>query len=180
MKIYIRPYELTDLEDLLDLRVRNRFFLEPFEPIHSPSFYKPQGQMDWIAQAMREREADRGYSFGVFENLSEELVGHVALANVVRGAWQNCTIGYWVDRAHNGLGIGTEAVHQAVEFAFVEARLHRVQAAVMPQNGPSLHILQKVGFRLEGRALRYLHINGTWEDHDIYAMTLEDWRDVKP
>ena len=33
-----------------------------------------------------------------------------------------------------------------------------------------------VGFRLEGRALRYLKINGVWEDHDIYALTAEDWR----
>ena len=38
-----------------------------------------------------------------------------------------------------------------------------------------MRVAEKAGFRLEGRALRYLKINGTWEDHDVYALTVEDW-----
>ena len=69
----------------------------------------------------------------------------------------------------------TRAVRLAVRFAFEHAGLHRVQPAIIPRNVRSVRVAEKVGFRLEGRALRYLKINGVWEDHDVYALTVEDW-----
>lgn len=63
----------------------------------------------------------------------------------------------------------------ALRFAFAEAGLHRVQAAVMPRNGASIRVLEKTGFRREGLSLRYLQINGVWEDHLIFAITREEW-----
>jgi ribosomal-protein-alanine N-acetyltransferase len=62
------------------------------------------------------------------------------------------------------------------EFAFAHAGLHRVQPAIIPRNQRSVGVAQRAGYRLEGRALHYLNINGVWEDHDIYALTLEDWQ----
>jgi ribosomal-protein-alanine N-acetyltransferase len=105
----------------------------------------------------------------------EALVGRVSLDNVVRGAWQNATLGYFVDQEHNGKGIATEAVRLSAAYAFKEASLHRIQAGVMPRNARSIRVLEKVGFRFEGVSLRYLQINGVWEDHNMYALTLEDW-----
>jgi ribosomal-protein-alanine N-acetyltransferase len=54
-----------------------------------------------------------------------------------------------------------------------------VQPAIIPRNTASRRVAEKVGFRHEGRALRYLKINGVWEDHDIYALTAEDWRELQ-
>jgi ribosomal-protein-alanine N-acetyltransferase len=67
-----------------------------------------------------------------------------------------------------------------LQFAFEQARLHRVQPAVIPRNVASIRVVQKAGFRLEGRAERYLQIGGVWEDHDIFAMTAEEWRAKRP
>jgi ribosomal-protein-alanine N-acetyltransferase len=106
-----------------------------------------------------------------------ELVGGVSLSNVVRGAWHNCTVGYWLAAGATGKGHATRALRLALGFAFVYAELHRVQAAVIPTNTASLAVVRRVGMRLEGRALRYLHIGGRWHDHDIFALTLEDWLD---
>ena len=63
-----------------------------------------------------------------------------------------------------------------MSFAFDTLALHRVQAAVMPRNGPSRRILEKRHFREEGYAARYLRIAGRWEDHLLYALTAEEWR----
>ncbi len=95
---------------------------------------------------------------------------------VVRGPWQNANIGYYVDRTWNGRGVCTEAVGLVVGFAFDRAGLHRVQAAVMPRNTPSIRVLEKNGFRREGLAPRYLQIDGVWENHVIFARTTEDPR----
>jgi ribosomal-protein-alanine N-acetyltransferase len=71
----------------------------------------------------------------------------------------------------------TEAVRAATTFAFRTVGLHRLQAAVMPRNGGSQRVLEKVGYRREGTALRYLCIAGEWEDHVIFAVTSEEWRE---
>jgi [ribosomal protein S5]-alanine N-acetyltransferase len=97
----------------------------------------------------------------------------------VRGPWQNATLGYWVDEHAGGRGHATRAVRLALRYAFEEVGLHRVQPAIIPRNIRSLRVAEKVGFRREGRALRYLKINGTWEDHEIYALTAEDWEGMR-
>ena len=35
--------------------------------------------------------------------------------------------------------------------------------------------MEKLGYREEGIASRYLEINGVWEDHVRYAVTVEEW-----
>ena len=116
----------------------------------------------------------------MFLKEGDELIGRVALSNVSRGAWQNATLGYYIDEAHTGRGYATEAVRLALEFAFGSARLHRVQAAVLPRNIASRRVLEKAGFCREGRSTKYLQINGVWEDHEMFAITLEDWRGAEP
>ena len=107
----------------------------------------------------------------------DRLIGRVALGNVVRGPWQNATLGYWIDEAANGRGHCSRAVELVVRFAFEHAGLHRVQPAIMPRNDRSKRVVEKVGFRREGLAVRYLEIAGVWEDHELFAMTVEEWRE---
>jgi [ribosomal protein S5]-alanine N-acetyltransferase len=171
---FIRPLEIADTDELLALRRRNDGFLQTFEPLKSPDFLTSDGQRREIEGAADAWAADRGYSFGVFDS-DGALIGKVGLSNVARGAWQNATLGYFIDRERNGRGYGTEAVALACRFAFTAARLHRVQAAVMPRNRPSARLLVKNGFRFEGLAVNYLRINGRWEDHHVYALTIESW-----
>jgi ribosomal-protein-alanine N-acetyltransferase len=116
--------------------------------------------------------------FGIFDNDDDALIGRLSLSNVVRGGWHNATVGYFVDEANNGRGVATEALKLAVDFGFQTASLHRIQAGVMPHNVASIRVVEKAGFRYEGLALRYLCINGVWEDHNIYAVTAEEWSPV--
>jgi ribosomal-protein-alanine N-acetyltransferase len=139
-----------------------------------------QGQREEIERASADARRDVRYAFGVFLKESDELIGRVALSNVSRGAWQNATLGYYIDEAHNGHGYATEAVRLALQFAFGPAGLHRVQAAVLPRNVASRRVLEKAGFSREGRSTKYLQINGVWEDHETFAITLEDWRGNGP
>jgi ribosomal-protein-alanine N-acetyltransferase len=53
--------------------------------------------------------------------------------------------------------------------------LHRLQISIIPRNRASRRVMEKLVFREEGTALRYLRINGHWEDHVRYAVTSEEW-----
>lgn len=176
--IYLRPLKLDDARDLLALRVRNRAFLQPWEPAQSNDHFTLAWQTEVIEQAIANWESGAGYAFGIFHADTDDLIGRVNLSNVVRGAWESCTIGYFVDQSYTGRGYMTEAVRLAVRFAFEEAKLHRVQAEVMPRNQASIRVLEKVGFHYEGYAEYYLKINGVWEHHNIYSITREHWRET--
>ena len=173
----IRPFSRGDLDALLELREANRDFLAPFEAERDSSFFTRSAQAREITLDSEAWASGVGYAFAVIAvgESSEAMIGRVALSNVVRGPWQNATLGYWIAESVNGSGHATAAVHLACRFAFQHCGLHRVQPAIMPRNVRSVRVVEKNGFRLEGRAQRYLRIAGVWEDHDIYAMTREEW-----
>lgn len=172
--IEIRILELADTGRLHRYRLENRMFLQPFEPLQSEESYTMEATRDSIVQMEAEQERGNSYAFGIF--LADELIGRIRLSSIVRGPWQNANLGYAISEKLNGQGYMTEAVKLVLGFAFKEAGLHRVQAAVMPRNLGSLRVMEKNGLRLEGLAQRYLNINGVWEDHAIYAITAEEWK----
>ena len=172
-KIYVRLLQPSDVDALFALRVRNEDFLRPWEPLRAAVEHSREAQELQIKYMVEGASGDRSYHFGIFQP-DDSLVGTITLSNVARGAWQNATLGYFVDEAHNGKGFATEAIGLVVGLAFSEIGLHRVQAGVMRRNPGSIRALEKAGFRREGVSLRYLQIAGAWEDHIMFAVTQED------
>jgi ribosomal-protein-alanine N-acetyltransferase len=60
-------------------------------------------------------------------------------------------------------------VRALVPFCFDTLRLHRLEAACIPSNQASIHLLEKTGFTREGYAREYLCINNVWQDHLLYG-----------
>lgn len=100
------------------------------------------------------------------------VVGSVHLSSIARGAFQSCHLGYALDADCQGRGLMHEALDAVVAEAFSPGvNLHRIQAAVRPENGRSLAVLARLGFRDEGLARDYLFIAGAWRDHRLFART---------
>jgi ribosomal-protein-alanine N-acetyltransferase len=114
-----------------------------------------------------------GYGFGVFAE--GDFAGEMNLSSIQRGPFQNAYVGYWIDEAKAGKGYTPEALVVVCRFAFEEIALHRLQIAIIPRNRSSRRVVEKLRIRDEGVALRYLEINGVWEDHVRYAVTAEEW-----
>ncbi len=176
-RVLLRPLKNQDFAQWRDVRRRGGEWLTKWEPRPAPG--QPDVVEDERAFAARcgardrERQMGTGYGFGVF--VGGRFAGEVNLNNVQRGAFQNAYVGYWIDPAQAGRGYTPEAVVVAFRFAFEEAELHRLQVAVVPRNRPSRRVAEKLGLRAEGTAIRYLEINGRWEDHIRYAITAEEW-----
>ncbi|HYI43969.1 MAG TPA: GNAT family N-acetyltransferase [Actinomycetota bacterium] len=170
----IRRMTPRDANSILTMRVENRDFFWPWEPQGSHQLYTLDGVKRDLAQREIDWGEDRRYSF-VIEAPDGRVAGGIILANVARGAFQNANVGYYVGEEFNGRGFATEALKQVVRFAFEQARLHRVEAGIMDHNERSKRVVTKAGFRREGTALHYLQIEGRWRDHNIYAITREDW-----
>ena len=177
-RVMLRPLRVQDFPAWRDVRRRNRARLTMWEP------RPPTGQPDVVevksafaarcATRRQEREQGTGYGFGVFVN--SNFAGEMNLSSVQRGAFQCSYVGYWIDEAIAGNGYTPEAFVAAARFAFEDLRLHRLQVAIVPRNTASLRVMSKLGLRREGLAERYLQINGVWEDHYRFAITVEEWR----
>jgi ribosomal-protein-alanine N-acetyltransferase len=59
-------------------------------------------------------------------------------------------IGYWIGRPYWGKGIMTKAIKLMLHYGFDTLKLHRIFADVYSTNPPSMHVLEKCGFTLEG------------------------------
>lgn len=113
------------------------------------------------------------------------IVGYVGLGQIYRGPFCSCFLGYWVGTPFARRGFGVAGVRAAVERALTPEGdgglgLHRVEANIIPSNTASLALIRRVGFRLEGYSPRYLKIAGTWQDHERWAVTAEDWAQARP
>ena len=100
--------------------------------------------------------------------------GQLTVNNIVRGSAQFASIGYWLDRDVAGRGVMPRAVAMAIDHCFTTAGLHRIEIAIRPENSNSLRVVEKLAIAEVGYAPRFLHIDGAWRDHRIYAVTAEE------
>jgi ribosomal-protein-alanine N-acetyltransferase len=106
----------------------------------------------------------------------DALVGVINLTEIVRGSFQSGYLGYYVGAAYAGQGYMTEALQLMLRLGFRQLRLHRVEANIQPINHASLRLVKRAGFQREGYSPRYLKIAGRWQDHERWALLVEDWR----
>jgi ribosomal-protein-alanine N-acetyltransferase len=177
-RVRLRPLREDDYEAWREVRTRCRDWLLPWEPRPAGAPYPSEDRASFVARCAireRERQLGTGYAFGIFVN--GRFAGEVNLSSIQRGPFQNGYVGYWIDRLEAGRGYVPEACVVLFRFAFEELGLHRLQISIIPRNRASRRVAQKLWLRGEGIALRYLEIDGRWEDHVRYAITVEEWHE---
>jgi [ribosomal protein S5]-alanine N-acetyltransferase len=176
-RLVLRPPRTNDVGEIRRLLRHNHEHLKPWNPAPAPGD-DPTSITEVSKTVLRQRrEWKRGSSFVFMVAMRDEparFIGKLALNGVMRGAMYGAYLGYWMDVDQQGKGLVTEAIAAVLDFAFGAAGLHRVQAAIMPRNTRSLRVVEKLGFRREGYAERYLQIAGQWEDHILFAKTREE------
>ncbi|MEJ7584303.1 MAG: GNAT family protein, partial [Acidimicrobiales bacterium] len=173
----LRPLVLDDFASWQEVRTRNSDWLTRWEPRRLAGQPDPTDDRDAFAvrcsNRQRERQLGTGHGFGIFTD--GEFCGEINLSTVQRGPFQNSYVGYWIDEKQAGKGYVPEALAVLARYAFEDLHLHRIQVAIIPRNRASRRVVEKLGLREEGLAERYLEINGVWEDHLRFALTVEEW-----
>jgi ribosomal-protein-alanine N-acetyltransferase len=172
--IFLRYPEISDYPQWTELRGESREFLSPWEPAWGTDELSRAAFRRRIRRYEREIRSDLAYPFLVFRKSDNALIGGCTLTNVRRGVTQSAAIGYWVGARHARQGYMYAALTAIRPFAFELLGLHRLEAACIPENEASRKLLLKIGFQEEGRARRYLQINGQWRDHILFALLEDD------
>ncbi len=176
--IILRPVRHRDKKVWSEVRRRNFDWLAPWEAsspapgVHLPTFsgmVRALNEQARAATALPFIIAERGPG-----SAAPQLIGQLTVSSISWGSAMMATLGYWVDHDRAGRGIAPTAVAMATDHCFRSLGLHRMEINIRPENGPSLRVVEKLGFRDEGLRPRYLHINGQWADHRSFALTAEE------
>ena len=162
----VRRFEPGDMDELAQLRIANRAFLEPYEPPRAESYFTAEGQAEWLASG-------DGVRLAILDD-DGAIAGVISLSQIVRGPRQGATVGYWVDQARNGRGLAGRALAAVVELAFGELQLHRLEAGTLLDNVASQRVLRRNAFTEIGVARKYLLIGGAWRDHLLFERVADD------
>lgn len=168
--IYLRPPQGVDYFAWTALREQSRDFLTPWEPTWPADDLTRAAFRRRLRRQADEIARDESYSFLIFEDRTDVLLGGITIGGVRRGVAQAATLGYWIGAPYARRGYMTRAVAAAVAFGFSTLRLHRLEAACIPNNIASARALERNGFQREGFARAYLRINGAWRDHLLFGL----------
>ncbi|MCH6160784.1 GNAT family N-acetyltransferase [Streptomyces marispadix] len=173
----LRPIKLRDQRAWREVNQRNREWLRPWEatiPPAPPGLTPPNrpSYRQMVRHLRAEAQAGRMLPF-VVEHQGR-LAGQLTVAGITWGSMCSGHIGYWIDREVAGRGVMPTAVALATDHCFRTVGLHRIEICIRPENTPSRRVVEKLGFREEGLRPRYLHIDGAWRDHLVFALTTEE------
>jgi [ribosomal protein S5]-alanine N-acetyltransferase len=190
--VVLAPIRIRDRASWDRVRTVNMAWLRPWEATLPPeSQTGPSTFAGLVRTLTKQAKAGRTLPWLVHYEVApgkRQLVGQLTVSGIVGGSASWGQIGYWIDERYAGRGIIPTAVALAVDYCFDVMKLHRIEIAIRPENTKSLRVVAKLGFRPEGLRPRYLHIDGDWRDHLVFALTAEEvpeglvrrWENLRP
>jgi ribosomal-protein-alanine N-acetyltransferase len=121
-------------------------------------------------------DGENSFFFVVCDADSDSIVGFVSLTGIEREPYHRGRLGYGVFEKYAKRGYISAGLDYVVRLAFSSLELHRLEADIQPDNGPSKRLIEKIGFTCEGISRGFICIDGEWIDHERWALTLDGWR----
>ncbi|MBS2970465.1 GNAT family N-acetyltransferase [Metabacillus sp. KIGAM252] len=116
----------------------------------------------------------KAYRWAILDLNTEEILGTCGFNDWdeenARGE-----IGYELGRQYWGKGYMEEALILLFDHAFTVMGANRIEAKVVPENKPSIHLLEKLQFQHEGRLRKYERMNGQYEDVMLFSLLKEEF-----
>ena len=169
--VELRQLKKSDARKLQALLIKDRAWLSPWEAT-TPGIRYPVDARDLVRNLLYQQRKGTGLAFII--EVDGALAGQINVANILYGSVSSATVGYWIGQDFAGRGAMPIAVALTVDYLFDELGLHRVEIDIRPENEASLRVVEKLKLREEGLKERFIHIDGQWRDHRVFAITSEE------
>lgn len=169
-RLYLRVLDEENAPSVLNFFMRNKGYFEQYEPILGEDFYTLDYQQQVLEYEYSCILKGSLIRYWISEkNDPSTIIGTVSYRNIMRPIYSSCTVGYKIDPRYQSKGYCTEALDFTVKHVITSDDIHRIEALVMPDNIPSITLLEKVGFVREGLCKDKILLNNTYFDHYMYA-----------
>ena len=148
------------------------------EAVNDPRVWRPIGHTT-PANAVQEQKFFEEFvcddsTVNLLVTVEETPVGLVELGQF-RHEPGCCELGYWIAPEHQQQGYATDAVSRLVTYGFDQRALHRIEAKVFGFNSASQHLLEDLGFTLDGRLRDRVFVDGEYHDLLWYGLLADEW-----
>jgi ribosomal-protein-alanine N-acetyltransferase len=167
-RVYVRGPARSDEPEFTTLMRASRSFHRPWASAPTDS--------DRFAAYLTDTRRPDFEAFLVCRSEDHAITGFFNISQIARGSLQSAYLGYAVGKPFAGQGYMRAGLDLVLRAAFVELRLHRLEANIQPGNRASIALASGAGFRREGFSPRYLKISGRWRDHERWALLADEWR----
>lgn len=169
-RLMLRILDEDNAQSVSDYYLRNRDFHQPWFSVRNDEIFTARQQRKNLEVELRDFNIGRALPFWLTLKADpQRIIGRFALTNMIHGSFRSCIASWHLDRKLTGHGYAAEAGQAAIEAAFNDYKLHRIEANILPANDRSINLAEQLGFELAGYENRYLEINGEWEDHLHYV-----------
>jgi RimJ/RimL family protein N-acetyltransferase len=159
----LRPWSLGDLNSLV--KHANNPNIAKFMTDTFPHPYSPENGKNFIEFATKDNPI---HIFAI--EVNGEAAGGIGIHPQQDIMRKNAELGYWLAEDYWGNGILTRAIPQIVDFAFKTYDITRIYSRPYSTNLASQRVLEKTGFKLEGRFEKTIFKNGEYLDELVYAV----------
>ena len=115
-RLQLKTIDRDRAGDVVDFIVKNDEHWKVWEPAREAEFYTIDKQAEILGA--ESRSIADGFLFKVWSHKDDEIIGSIAISNIVRGVFQSAHVGYKLAKAHTGQGYMTEALRAVVAYCF--------------------------------------------------------------
>jgi RimJ/RimL family protein N-acetyltransferase len=170
-RLELRPFQDADLDAFHAMRN------DPEHARFVPYGPAPREDVAGVLERQKQATALDGegstISLAVVERADGDFAGNVMLLRFDPET-RSAELGFAFHHDHLGRGYATEAARALVDWAFADGGLHRIHARCIAENAASLRVLEKLGFREEGRLVRSTPVDGAWGDL-VFGLLHDEW-----
>ncbi len=164
----------SEAQRITEYFLENREFHRQFSQTHTDDYFTVPVQKKYLIYDCESFLDGTLVPLWISLKGNEQVIGRVSFFNFAFGGMMSCACGYHLDKDHTGRGYMTEALKGALAFVFDEYKMHRIEAFILPENGPSINLVKRLGFHYEGMRKSYMHINGKYRDHEAFYILEDD------
>lgn len=180
------PYQLTrslsidffSLEDapvLYQLIDKNRAYLKAFLP-WLDYCTSVENSREFINKITIENEKKEALTLCIRKD--EQIIGVICF-HPFNVRTNSAGIGYWIDEAHQGQGIITQACECLIEYGFQELHLSEIKISCNVANAKSKAVPERLGFTRTELVGKKEWLYDHFVDHCCYLMAAEEWDMLK-
>jgi len=169
-RLVLSVYKPSAAYAVTDYLVRNRAFHKEFSQRQKEIYYTEKEQKRYMRYDLKMFNESTQVGFWITKiGEPERVIGRLSFYGIIGGAMNSTFVGYHLDENEQGKGYMKEALLAGCEFMFQYYRIHRIEADILPRNEKSISVVNKCGFIKMGYNVRFMEIDGRYQDHVMYV-----------
>ncbi len=174
-RLTLRVLNKEYANEVLEFYLNNKEIFEKYEPVMGDDFYTVSHQKKILEFEYQNILKLLMIRYWIFEKGNpKKIIGTVSYRNIVRPIYESCTIGYKMDKDYVNKGYCSEAIRATIPKIAREYGVHRIEALILPDNDPSIHMVEKIGFKFEGILRDKIIIQGERLDHCMFSYLVDN------